>query len=202
MVSILHAQEPHTPRGHMYLCQNVPCSIYQHVVFFPLVTQQHYNFPATNSTSTRPTTEETLDAAWNIPNFIERSSILTSNYGLFKARFYKTRVLTLPGTPSSPWRKLYSHHTPWDDAPCHRFRGQCCKPRMGRLRSRSWDTTIQSTRLQCITPQYHPKRAQMILLHQGRHPPQPHPTLHHQAAATSLDHTSTTLQHITTDLIP
>ena len=29
--------------------------------------------------------------------------MLTSNYGLFKARFHKTRVLTLPGTPSSPW---------------------------------------------------------------------------------------------------
>ena len=43
----------------------------------------------------------------------------------------------------------------------------------------------------------------MILLHQGRHPPQPHPTLHYQVAATSLDHTSTILQHlITTTLIP
>ena len=75
--------------------------------------------------------EETLDAAWNIPNFTDRSSILTSNYGLFKARFYKTRVLTLPGTPSSPWGKLYSPHTPWDDAPCHRFRVSAASPGWG-----------------------------------------------------------------------
>ena len=45
MVSILHVQEPHTRRGHLYLCQPVPCSIYKHMVFFPLVTRQHYNFP-------------------------------------------------------------------------------------------------------------------------------------------------------------
>ena len=69
MVSILHVQEPHTPRGHLYLCQPVPCSIYQHVVIFPLVTHSTTTSPATNSTSTRPTTEETLDAVWNIANF-------------------------------------------------------------------------------------------------------------------------------------
>ena len=45
-----HGQHPACTGATHYswssvLCQPVPCSIYQHVVSFPLVTRQHYNFP-------------------------------------------------------------------------------------------------------------------------------------------------------------